>query len=81
MRISFVSWDMHDNANFIAARREVEQKHGSLAGALRAGGIDPDSKEGRAIRRNIELKTAGTNAARVWDIWALRWLLSRRKKG
>lgn len=61
-------------------RQQVEAKHGSLADAIRAGGIDPSTRTGRAIRRNIETKSAGTARVRVWDLWALRGLLAMRKR-
>ena len=51
-----------------------------LADALRAGGLDPNSRTGRNVRRLIERKAAGTNPVSEWDVWALRGLLTFRKK-
>lgn len=80
MRTMFVSSCMETPNEFITLRRKVEAKHGSLADAIRAGGVDPTSSVGKLIRRNIELKTAGTRPVRIWDLWALRGLLSMRKR-
>ena len=65
---------------FISLLGELTSKHGTLADALRAGGLDPNSRTGRNVRRLIERKAGGTNPVSEWDVWALRGLLAFRKK-
>lgn len=72
---------MNIREQFLSLLAQVRTKHGTLADAMRAGGVDPDTKEGKSVRRLIELKSRSEkHAPRAWDIWAIRGLLSLRKR-
>ena len=58
----------------------VRDKHGTLSDAFRAAGLDPGSRVGKNTRRLIEQKVQGIRPVKPWDLWALRGLLSFRKK-
>lgn len=58
---------------------QLREKHGTLADAFRAAGVDPNESEARQARRTIERRMSGQNV-NLWDLWALRGLLSFRRK-
>lgn len=71
---------MNDLSPFAELLDRVREKHGTLSNAFRAAGLDPDSRAGKNTRRLVEKKINGDSPVKAWDVWALRGLLSLRKR-
>lgn len=66
-------------STFTALLDKVKEKHGTLADAMRAADVDPSGSDGRLLRRTIERRIT-KDSANLWDLLALRGLLSFRRR-